>query len=153
MARHRRPATEAPARRPPWNRRKLVGAKPPLKLSHVWSILTKLHIECRKQDLALFNLAIDSKWRGSDVAAIRVEDVAPSGYATDRATIRQANTGSPVRFELTDPARQAIDNQQLSATELEQIGSVPFLRTRRQGRPDHPPIRAPRSRVGRKYRT
>ena len=76
MARHRRPATEAPARRPPWNRRKLVGAKPPLKLSHVWSILTKLHIECRKQDLALFNLAIDSKWRGSDVAAIRVEDVA-----------------------------------------------------------------------------
>jgi integrase len=63
----------------------------------------------RKRDLALFNLAIDSKLRGCDVVAVRVDDVAPSGYATDRATIRQKKTGRPVRFELTDQTRMAID--------------------------------------------
>jgi hypothetical protein len=52
--------------------------------------------------LAMFNLAIDSKLRGCDVVALRVEDVAPSGYAVDRATVRQKKTGRPVRFELTE---------------------------------------------------
>jgi integrase len=64
----------------------------------------------RKRDLALFNLAIDSKLRGCDVVAVRVDDVAPSGYAMDRATIRQRKTGRPVRFELTDQTRMAIDD-------------------------------------------
>jgi hypothetical protein len=63
----------------------------------------------RKRDLALFNLAIDSKLRGCDVVALRVDDVAPSGYAMDRATIRQSKTGRLVRFELTDQTRSAID--------------------------------------------
>jgi hypothetical protein len=99
---------EGPARRPPWNKGKLVGAKPPLR-PHVWSIRTKLQIEGRKRDLALFNLAIDSKLRGCDVVAVRVDDVAPGGYAMDRATIRQKKTGRPVRFELTDQTRIAID--------------------------------------------
>jgi integrase len=63
----------------------------------------------RKRDLALFNLAIDSKLRGCDVVAVRVDDVAPSGYAMDRATFRQRKTGGPVRFELTDQTRMAID--------------------------------------------
>jgi hypothetical protein len=85
-----------------WNKGKLVGAKPPLRPSHVWWIRTKLQIEGKKRDLALFNLAIDSKLRGCDVLAVRVNDVAPSGYAMDRATIRQKKTGRPVRFELTD---------------------------------------------------
>jgi hypothetical protein len=78
--------TETPARpaRVPWNKGKLVGAKPPLRPSHVWSIRTKLQIEGKTRDLALFNLAIDSKLRGCDVVAIRVEDVAPNGYNTDR---------------------------------------------------------------------
>lgn len=92
--------------RVPWNKGKLVGAKPPLRPSHVWSIRTKLQIEGKKRDLALFNLAIDSKLRGCDVVAVRV---APSGYSMDRATIRQKKTGRPVRFELTDQTRQAID--------------------------------------------
>lgn len=86
-----------------------LSAKPPLKPSHVWSIRTKLHIEGKKRDLALFNLAIDSEQRGCDVVAVRVEDVAPSGYATDRANIRQKKTGRPVRFELTDQTRAALD--------------------------------------------
>jgi integrase len=60
-------------------------------------------------DLALFNLAIDSKLRGCDVVSLKFEDVAPYGYAIDRATVRQSKTGSPVRFEITEQTRQAIE--------------------------------------------
>src|ERR1700746_708860 len=56
------------AGREPWNKGKLIGAKPPLKAKHVWSIRTKLQIEGRARDLALFNLAIDSKLRGCEVS-------------------------------------------------------------------------------------
>src|SRR5215468_1896311 len=98
-----------PARRSPWNKGKLVGPKPPLRPSHVWSIRAKLQIERRVRDLALFNLAIDSKLRGCDVVAVRVDDVAPNGYTVDRATIRQRKTARPVRFELTEQTRQSLD--------------------------------------------
>jgi len=77
---------------------------------HVWSIRTKLQIEGRARDLAMFNLAIDSKLRGCDVVAIKVEDIAASGYTADRATVRQKKTGRPVRFELTEQTRQAVDD-------------------------------------------
>src|SRR6516164_11854381 len=93
---------EGSSRRVPWNKGKLPGAKPPLRQSHVWSIRTKLQIEQRTRDLALFNLAIDSELRGCDVVAVRVDDVAPNGYTLDRAIVRQKKTGRPVRFELTD---------------------------------------------------
>jgi hypothetical protein len=52
------------SRREPWNKGKLIGAKPPLRPKHVWSIRTKLQITGRTRDLAMFNLAIDSKLRG-----------------------------------------------------------------------------------------
>jgi hypothetical protein len=71
---------------------KLTGAKPPLRPKHVWSIRTKLQIEDNTRDLAMFNLAIDSKLRGCDVVALKVEDVAPSGYSVDQATVRQKKT-------------------------------------------------------------
>jgi integrase len=109
MEDHQAPAADRLTARTSWNKGRLVGAKPPLRPSHVWSIRTKLRIEGRKRDLALFDLAIDSKLRGYDVVAARVDDVAPSGYAMDRATIRQKKTGRPVRFELTDQTRMAID--------------------------------------------
>jgi hypothetical protein len=80
-------------KRVPWNKGKLTGAKPPLRPKHVWSIRTKLQIEGRTRDLALFNLAIDSKLRGCDVAAIRVEDIAAGGYTADRATVRRRKPG------------------------------------------------------------
>ena len=102
-------ATPAP-KRVPWNKGKLTGAKPPLRPKHLSSIRTKLQIEGRARDLAMFNLAIDSKLRGCDVVAIRVEDVAAGGYTADRATVRQKKTGRPVRFELSDQTRQAIDD-------------------------------------------
>jgi integrase len=103
-------ANPTPHRRVPWNKGKLTGAKPPLRPKHVWSIRTKLQIEGRARDLAMFNLAIDSKLRGCDVVAIRVEDVAASGYTADRATVRQRKTGRPVRFELSEQTRQAVDD-------------------------------------------
>jgi integrase len=102
--------------RVPWNKGKLIGAKPPLRPKHVWSIRTKLQVEGRTRDLAMFNLAIDSKLRGCDVVALKVEDVAPSGYAVDRATVRQKKTGQPVRFELTEQTRQAVDDYVRAAT-------------------------------------
>jgi hypothetical protein len=96
--------------RPAWNKGKITGPKPPLRPSHVWAIRAKLDLEKRTRDLAMFNLAIDSKLRGCDLVALRVDDVAPNGYAKDRANIRQRKTGRPVRFELTEPTREALDN-------------------------------------------
>jgi hypothetical protein len=101
--------TPRPAR-DPWNKGKFTGAKPPLRPKHVWSIRSKLQAEGRTRDLAMFNLAIDSKLRACDVVALKVEDVASNGYAADRATIRQRKTGQPVRFELTEQTRQSSMN-------------------------------------------
>ena len=112
-------ATPEP-KRVPWKKGKLTGAKPPLRPKHVWSIRTKLQIEGRARDLAMFNLAIDSKLRGCDVVAIRVEDVAGGGYR---------KTGRPVRFELSEQTRQAVDDY------LRATGKRPgeFLFTGRRG--------------------
>jgi integrase len=96
--------------RVPWNKGKLIGAKPPLRQKHVWAIRSMLQNERSKRELAMFNLAIDSKLRACDVVAITVDDVAPNGYAVNRATVRQRKTGRPVRFELTEHTRQAIDD-------------------------------------------
>jgi integrase len=102
-------SSPATSKRIPWNKGKLTGAKPPLRPKHVWSIRTKLQMADRKRDLALFNLAIDSKLRGCDVVALKVEDIAPHGYAVERVTVRQKKTGRPVRFEVTEQTRQAVD--------------------------------------------
>jgi hypothetical protein len=93
---------EVVSKRAPWNKGKIVGAKPPLRPKHVWYIRMKLQVGGRVRDLALFNLAIDSKLRGCDVVALKVNDIAPSGYAADRATVRQKKNGRPVKFELTE---------------------------------------------------
>ena len=103
-------ATSVVSKHTPWNNGKIVGAKPPLRPKHVWSIRTKLQVGGKIRELALFNLAIDSKLRGCDVVALKVDDVAPGGYAADRATVRQKKTGRPVKFELTESTRQAIDD-------------------------------------------
>ena len=93
-----------------WNKGKFIGQKPPLQPKHVWAIRTRLQLAKGKRDLALFNLAIDSKLRGCDLVSLKVENVAPHGYAVERATVRQKKTGRPVRFELTEQTRQAIDD-------------------------------------------
>jgi integrase len=97
-------------RRPASTKGKLRGPKPPLRVGHVWSIRARLQLERRVRHLALFNLAIDSKLRGCDLVALLVDDVAPNGYAIDRANVRQSKTGRAVRFELTEVTRQAVDD-------------------------------------------
>jgi integrase len=89
-----------------------------------------LQLDGRVRDLALFNLAIDSKLRGCDVVSLKVEDVAPHGYAIDRATVRQRKTGRPVKFEITEQTRLAVDDY-LKASK-KQPGD--FLFTGRRGR-------------------
>jgi integrase len=107
-------------------------AKPPLRPKHVWSSRTKLQIEGRVRDLAMFNLAIDRKLRGCDVVAIRVEDVAAGGYTADRATVRQKKTGRPVRFELSEQTRQAVDDYQKAPGK--RLGEFLFTGRRRPSR-------------------
>ena len=98
-------AAGAAPKRIPWNKGKLIGPRPPLRQKHVWAIRTRLQLERQVRELALFNLGIDSKLRGCDLVAIRVDDVAPHGYAIERASVRQRKTGRPVRFELTEQTR------------------------------------------------
>ena len=104
------PETKPNASRCPWNRGKLIGQKLPLKPKHVWAIRTRLQLNDRMRDLAMFNLAIDSKLRGCDLLRLTVEDVAPYGMVKHRATMRQQKTGRPVQFEITEHTRQALDN-------------------------------------------
>jgi integrase len=98
------------SRREPWNKGKVMGAKPPLRPKHVWAIRSKLQVERRTRDLAMFNLAIDSKLRACDLVSLKVEDIAPHGHAIDRGTVRQKKTGRPVRFEMTEQTREALDS-------------------------------------------
>jgi integrase len=106
--------TETPFRTAKRQRRiaggKLTGQKPALKMKEVWSIRARLELKKRVRDLALFNLAIDSKLRACDLTALRVEDVAAGGEVKTRGIIVQKKTGRPVQFEITEQTRIAIRN-------------------------------------------
>ena len=93
----------------PWNRGRLIGPKPPLKLREIWAIRIRLQLAKRVRDLALFNLAIDSKLRGCDLVKLMVQDVAQGGKAVSRTTVLQQKTAQPVKFELTDQTREAVE--------------------------------------------
>jgi hypothetical protein len=86
-----------------WNTGRIIGPKPSLKPRHIWAIRTRLQHEHRVRDLAMFNLAIDSKLRGCDLVRLRVADVVLGGTVRLRTSIIQQKTGRPVPFELTDP--------------------------------------------------
>ena len=92
----------------PWNRGKLLGQKPPLKLKEIWAIRIRLQLGRSHRDLALFNLAIDSKLRGCDLVALKVDDVATPGGIKKRTGIRQRKTGRPVQFEITEQTRESL---------------------------------------------
>jgi integrase len=92
----------------PWNAGRIVGAKPPLKPKHIWGIRTRLQLAGRIRDLAMFNLAIDSKLRGCDLVKLRVSDVMLAGSIRPRSTVLQQKTGRPVPFELTDATKEAL---------------------------------------------
>jgi len=86
----------------------MTGQKPPLKPQEIWSIRTLLKIKGRTRDLALFNLAIDSKLRACDIVKLRTSDVMRSGTVMSRASVIQQKTGMPVRFEITEQTREAV---------------------------------------------
>jgi integrase len=92
----------------PWNKGKLLGQKPPLKLKEIWAIRIRLQLDQRMRELALFNLAIDSKLRGCDLVGLRVHDVVQGSRVAPRAIVMQKKTQRPVQFEITEQTRDAV---------------------------------------------
>lgn len=95
--------------RAPWNKGKLVGQKRPLRLQEIWEIRFKLESESRVRDLAMFNLAIDSKLRACDLMRLRVADIAQAGNVQSRARVIQMKTGRPVQFEISAQTRRSVE--------------------------------------------
>ncbi|MFK4445142.1 integrase [Caballeronia udeis] len=93
----------------PWNKGKLTGQKPPLKLKEIWAIRIRLQLSAKIRDLAMFNLAIDSKLRACDLTRLRVCDVCHGHHVASRATIMQQKTQRPVQFEITDQTRDSVE--------------------------------------------
>jgi hypothetical protein len=101
-------ATNTNGRVTPWNKGKLLGQKPPLKLKEIWAIRIRLQLDHRARELALFNLAIDSKLRGCDLVGPRVHDVVQGSHLAARAIVMQKKTQRPVQFEITEQTRDAV---------------------------------------------
>jgi integrase len=127
--------------REPWNKGKLVGQKTPFKLKEIWAIRVRLQMASRCRELALFNLAIDSKLRACDLMQLKVRDVCHGQTMASRALVQQQKTQRPVQFELTEPTRDAvlawITYAQLKPENFlfpSRIGSSPHLSTRQYAR-------------------
>ena len=101
----------------PWNKGKLIGQKTPLKLKEIWAIRVRLELSQRTRDLALFNLAIDSKLRACDLVKLKVRDISHGDRITSRAIVMQQKTGRPVQFEITEQTRKSITDW-IKASEL-----------------------------------
>ena len=94
--------------RGPWNKGKIVGQKAPLKLKDIWAIRVRLQFAGRIRELAMFNLAIDSKLRACDLVKLRVNDVCHGDRVSLRAIVMQQKTQRPVQFEITEATRDAV---------------------------------------------
>ena len=94
--------------KPAWNRGRIIGQKRPLLPKHVWAIRVRLELREADRELALFNLAIDSKLRGCDLVSLKVTDVYASGTIKERVSVLQSKTGTPVRFEITEGTRNSL---------------------------------------------
>lgn len=125
----------------PWNKGKLIGQKPPLKLKEVWAIRIRLQLANRIRDLALFNLAIDSKLRSCDLVKLRVLDISRGTQVSKRAMVMQQKTQQPVQFEVTEQTREALSNwihhAKLTGSDYlfkSRLKSSPHLSTRQYAR-------------------
>ena len=96
-----------PSRRA-WNRGRIIGQKRPLQPKHVWAIRVRLELAESIRDLALFNLAIDSKLRGCDLVRLMVSDVYVAGRVKERTSVLQSKTKQPVQFEITEGTRNSL---------------------------------------------
>lgn len=92
----------------PWNKHRIIGQKKPLQIPHIWEIRIRLELVGKARDLALFNLALDSKLRGCDLLKLKVSDVTYGPTILSRAHVLQQKTASPVQFELTKRTRESI---------------------------------------------
>src|ERR1700687_583140 len=101
-------ATTTNGRVTPWNKGKLLGQKPPLKLKEIWDIRIRLPLDHRTRELALFYIAIDSKMRRCDLVGLRVHDVVQGSHVAARAIVMQKKTQRPVQFEITEQTREAV---------------------------------------------
>src|SRR3954451_4000352 len=102
------PVRVSPSRQP-WNKGLLVGQKKPLEPKHVWPIRVRLEVARSTRDLAMFNLAIDSKLRACDLVKLRLDDICSGATVRRRATIVQKKTGRPVQFELSEQSRNSVE--------------------------------------------
>jgi integrase len=125
----------------PWNKGKLIGQKSPLKLKEIWAIRIRLQMAKNTRELALFNLAIDSKLRGCDLVKLKVCDIAQCGRVSSRAIIMLQKTHRPVQFEITEQTRDSLANwisqAQLKSDEYlfsSRIHNSPHLSTRQYAR-------------------
>ena len=135
---------EAIQKREAWNKGKLVGQKPPLKPKDIWAIRIHLHNAHAVRDLAMFNLAIDSKLRGCDLVSLRVRDITHGNQILSRAMVVQRKTQRPVQFELTEPTRSAValwlEKAQLRGDQYlfpSRVSSSPDVSTRQYARIVH----------------
>jgi site-specific recombinase XerC len=124
-----------------WNKGRIIGQKRPLQPKHVWSIRVRLEMAGAIRDLALFNMAVDSKLRGCDLVALHVRDILVAGRVKERASITQSKTGRPVRFEITETTRQSlerwIDSPEMRGTEFlwpSRFHDSPHISTRQYAR-------------------
>lgn len=101
--------TVPPQPRHAWNKGLLMGQKRPLLPRQVWSIRVRLEMLASPRDLALFNLAIDSKLRACDLVCLKVSDICSGGVVRERGTVTQKKTGRPVQFEITEVTRQSVE--------------------------------------------
>lgn len=125
----------------PWNKGRLIGQKPPLKPQEIWSIRIRLDLAGKRRDLALFNLAIDSKLRGCDLVKLKVSDVSQGERIRNRSQIIQQKTNQPVQFEITEHSRVAVahwlDQASLRPNDClfpSRQGKSPHLSTRQYAR-------------------
>jgi len=135
---------ETTQKREAWNKGKLVGQKPPLKPKDIWAIRIHLQNRHADRDLAMFNLAIDSKLRGCDLVNLHVRDVTHGNQILSRTMVVQRKTQRPVQFELTEPTRTAIaawiERAHLRSDQYlfpSRIGTSPHLSTRQYARLVH----------------
>jgi len=134
-------STYVALRKIPWNKGKLVGQKAPLKLKDIWAIRVRLQIGHRRRELALFNLAIDSKLRSCDLVRLRVRDVCHGSVVASRTMMMQQKTQRPVQFEITEQTRESlvawIHSSRMSSEDYlfpSRLHSWPHLSTRQYAR-------------------
>lgn len=128
-------------RRVPWNKGKLTGQKPPLKLRAIWAIRMRLQMASNTRELAMFNLAIDGKLRACDLTRLLIQDIRHGSHVAARSTVMQQKTQRPVQFEITEQTRESleawIEARRLKAADFlfpSRLHTSPHLPTRKYSR-------------------